>query len=208
MWAPYCTGAGHAERETPASAPHFAQRRGMRAMFRDGQDCGVGRSEHLPRGMTSGHRLVQGSAAPPGRSQEMIDHWHRAFRFKLNVLRDGLSARRRSALTISRKLLTPRGLLFQPITGWRFSAIAAVQPKLTFAAPRSAHSAPLSRLATRRFLPVVPRPTLPDAPRPLSSMDWLLRAIRWRRRRHGELDSCPESRVKRRLSIRYLGSYD
>ena len=59
-----------------------------------------GQVEHLPRGMTGGHRLVQGSAAPRAGLREMIDRGIGAFRFGSTFCQDGLSGHRASCLTV------------------------------------------------------------------------------------------------------------
>ena len=149
------------------------------------------------RVMTGGHRFCSGICRTPGAGlREMIDRGIGRFGSAQRFCQDGLLiGHRASCLDRHANWLTRAGF-FQPITGWRFSAAAAVQPKPTFQLRDPVHSAPLSRLATRRSVPVVPTTHFDALVLSRYRTGFFVR-IR-RRRRHGELDLCPESTRPRR----------
>src|SRR5271157_496504 len=107
---------------------------------------------------------------------------------------------------VSRRLLA-RGFLVQSVAGRRFAAVAAVQAKAAFQFS-DAGSERRDDLPLRAVLFQQCRDDLAKRRRLAGRCAIIgvgMGIGRWKR--HRELDSCPESPVKRRSAARYLGCY-
>ena len=95
--------------------------------------------------------------------------------------------------------------IFQPVAGWRFAAVAAIQPELAFqfGDARMLHRYQFTQLGV---LCLECRDNGLRRGRIIRRRAGVFVRIRRPRRRHGELDSCSESRVKRLSESAYLGS--
>src|SRR5215212_767129 len=177
---------------------------GVGTMLGHQQGLGVGEVEHLPGSMARGHGLVQGRAAAGAGLWEMVGGGIGVLNLAQGLawvaaLSAGLLARGRA------QALRAWGLL-QPIAGRRLAAVGAGLAKLALQFRDAACQGGNQFLQHLDLCLLCCDDLLRRRKGGRSSViNWPGLGIRWRR--HGELDSCPESPVKPLTDRAHLGSY-
>src|SRR5208283_2924169 len=152
-------------------------------------------------------RLIQRSAASAAGLRKMVDGGVGVFGSAQRLTGMALLSARLFAGRFA-QASRARGFLVQSVAGRRFAAVAAVQAKAAFQFS-DAGSERRDDLPLRAVLFQQCRDDLAKRRRLAGRCAIIgvgMRIGRWKR--HRELDSCPESRVKRRSAARYLGCYD
>src|SRR5208282_5828833 len=179
---------------------------GVGAVLGDHDGLGFRQVEDLTRVEARRCRLIQRSAASAAGLRKMVDGGVGVFGSAQRLTGMALLSARLFAGRFA-QASRARGFLVQSVAGRRFAAVAAVQAKAAFQFS-DAGSERRDDLPLRAVLFQQCRDDLAKRRRLAGRCAIIgvgMRIGRWKR--HRELDSCPESRVKRRSAARYLGCY-
>src|ERR1035437_3860943 len=177
----------------------------MGTVLGDGHGARLRQIEYLAGDEAGCHRCVQRRAASSTGLGEMVDGGVGVFNLAQGLAWVAALSAGRLARGLAQALRAWR--LLQPIAGRRLAAVAAVLAKLALQL-RDAACQRGNQFLQHLDLYLLCRDDLLRRRKGgrSSVINWLELGIRWRR--HEELDSCPESRVKPLTDPDYLGSYD
>src|ERR1035437_8287395 len=177
----------------------------MGTVLGDGHGARLRQIEYLAGDEAGCHRCVQRRAASSTGLGEMVDGGVGVFNLAQGLAWVAALSAGRLARGLAQALRAWR--LLQPIAGRRLAAVAAVLAQLALPRVDAACQRGKQFLLHLDIYLLCRDDLLRRRKGGRSSViNWLELGIRWRR--HEELDSCPESRVKPLTARDYLGSYE